>query len=78
MKYDHTVITLPNDRVYRLHYTKQPYVSGEYPTGGIIIQAWEPSMNSGTGGWSFIDNSPDEECVNNFLKAMERLKNHQE
>ena len=68
------IITLKNGRIYRLVDTKEPYINGEYPKGGIIIFAWSSELNSGNGMWVYIDNSPDEECVKNFLSAMERLK----
>ena len=57
------IVTLDNGRTYRIINTGQPYVSGEYPTGGFVIQTWLP-----TGIWSYIDNSPDMECVEQFLR----------
>lgn len=60
--------TLSNGRIYRVLDTGTPYAGGEYPYGGFHISVKLPS-----GNWSYIDNSPDEECVRNFLKAARRL-----
>lgn len=59
---------LPNGRIYRIFDTGKPYDhTSENPNGGFIIYLFA------NGRWNYIDHSPDEECVNNFLKAAERL-----
>ena len=60
--------TLPNGRSYRVSDTGREYESGEYPTGGLHIAVQLPS-----GQWGYIGNSPDAECVRNFLRAAARL-----
>lgn len=60
--------TLANGRTYRISDTGRQYEPGEYPTGGFHIAVQLPS-----GQWSYIDNSPDAECVRNFLRAAARL-----
>ena len=59
---------LENGRTYRISDTGQPYVKGEYPSGGFHIEALLSS-----GAWSYIDNSPDLECVENFLRGVALL-----
>lgn len=66
---------LKNGRVYRVIDTGLPYKNGEYPSDGFHICVLLPGkMITDENGWGYIDNSPDQECVNNFLKAAERLK----
>ena len=64
--------TLPNGRRYRLVDTGT-YISGEYPSGGIVIHTWEPRLNQGKGMWAYIDNSPDEETAKGFLRLASAL-----
>ena len=66
------VIELSNGRVYRLTDAGE-YIHGEYPEGGIKICTWDARLNEGNGGWMYVDNSPDVECVRNFLHAASRL-----
>lgn len=63
---------LPNGRKYRLTHSGEPYKNGEYPSGGIKICAWDDRINNGS--WIYIDNTPDEETLSNFLKAVSRNK----
>lgn len=60
---------LPNGRTYQVIDTRQPFVDGEYPSGGFVIKALLVHSNE----WSYVDNSPDETCVQNFLRAAARL-----
>ncbi len=60
------VYKLKNGKVFCVTDTKQPYINGEYPSGGFLIRILKSDDN-----WSFIDYSPNEECVANFLKASE-------
>jgi hypothetical protein len=46
-----------------------PYTLKEYPEGGIIIHGRNPHKNT----WEFVDDSPNMECVENFLKAAAEL-----
>lgn len=59
-----------NGRRYIITDTKKPYVGGEYPLGGFLIR----TLFSNKTGWSYIDNSPDEKTVLNFLNAASMLK----
>jgi len=63
-----TFYLLPNGRIYRVSYSGRPYTGGEYPCGGYLICLQKPNCD-----WWYIDNSPDEECVQNFLKSASRL-----
>lgn len=63
---------LANGRMYRL-LDHGEFHSGEYPTGGIHISAWDPRINQGAGGWTYIDNSPDSSCALGFLRSAARL-----
>lgn len=60
---------LKNGRRYRVTDTGQPYVGGEYPSGGLLIRGWNPSRQD----WDFIDHSPSQQCVDHFLTAAEKL-----
>jgi hypothetical protein len=62
--------TLSNGRIYMLS-DRGPYISGEYPSGGVHIVAWEPRCNGGQ--WVYIDYAPDEECARAFLDHARRL-----
>lgn len=59
--------TFANGRRYKVVDTQQPYKDGEYPSGGFHIAVWHKD------NWSYIVNSPNEECVMNTLIAFERL-----
>jgi hypothetical protein len=67
------VHTLPNGRRYKITDTGQPYLSGEYPQGGLHIATWEPRLNDGAGDWVYIDNAPDETCARDFLRLAAQL-----
>jgi hypothetical protein len=60
--------TLRNGRKYKITNTGKPYRQEEYPPGGFTIHGWNPTKQR----WDFIDDSPDMDCVANFLKAAER------
>lgn len=64
---------LPNGRKYLLIDTMEEYQGGEYPSGGVVIKAWEPRGNKGDGIWAYIDNSPDMGTARKFLEAAARL-----
>lgn len=68
MDCDTTYHTLNNGRTYAVKNTKAPYQDGEYPYGGFIICRILPN-----GKENYIDNAPSLDCVNNFLRAAERL-----
>jgi hypothetical protein len=59
---------MANGRTYQVIDTGRPFVDGEYPSGGFVINVLLPS-----GEWSFIDNAPDETRVQNYLRAAARL-----
>ena len=61
------IVRLKNNRMYRIIDTKKPYQSGEYPSGGFTI-----STCIHKNFWSYLDNSPDRETLNNFLEALAR------
>lgn len=67
-KEDCTIYDLPNGNRYKVVDSKLPYRLTEQPSGGFVI--WHEYAK---GKWGYIDNSPNMECVNNFLKAA--LKN---
>lgn len=58
-----------NGRRYKVTDSGKPYVRGEYPTGGYLITVWSRTAQM----WQYIDNSPDLECVANFLRAAAQL-----
>lgn len=60
-----------NGRKYKVSETNVPYKGGEYPIGGFLIHVWHKDH------WSYIDNSPDEIAVKQFLKSAERLSEEQ-
>lgn len=60
---------LKNGRRYRVADTGQPYIGGEYPSGGLLIWGWNPRRQD----WDYIDNSPSQQCADHFLAAAERL-----
>jgi hypothetical protein len=64
-----TIYTLANGRVYKVVDTGREYIDGEYPSGGFLITTQLVISKE----WSFIDYSPDAECVANFLRFAERL-----
>lgn len=64
-----TIHALANGRTYKVADTRQPYVDGEYPSGGFVIHALLVHSKE----WSYIDNSPNEDCVQSFLRAAARL-----
>jgi hypothetical protein len=59
---------LTNGRTYRITDTGQPYTNGEYPSGGLLI-----CVLLRDDDWSYVDNSPDEDCAKNFLRAASKL-----
>lgn len=61
--------TFPNGRTYKVVDTRKPYEHGEYPSGGFLIT----TLLLQSKQWSFIDHAPDQECVDNFLRAAARL-----
>ena len=61
---------LPNGRVYKVRNTLEAYKNGEYPSGGFLITTLFRLPDE----WLFIDYSPDEESVTNYLKAAARLE----
>lgn len=63
------IYTLDNGRVYKVVDTGREYVDGEYPSGGFLITAQLVVSKE----WSFIDFSPNADCVANFLRVAERL-----
>lgn len=60
--------------IYKIFNTGEPYVDGEYPTGGYDIHAYDRLSEE----WRYIDNSPDFECLEACLKAFNRKSPAQE
>jgi len=63
------IYVLENGRIYRTTDTGKPYVTGEYPSGGIHI-----AMLLESGRWGYLDNSPDTETVTELMRALARLR----
>lgn len=64
---DSVIHELKNGRKYKVIDTGTPYVRGEYPSGGFVI------FTDLNGKWAYVANSPDENCVKDFLRLAERL-----
>lgn len=62
-----TVVDLPNGKCFKIVDTGKPYVDGEYTSGGIAIYRKNPD-----GLFIWLDNSPDMECVQAFLRMASR------
>jgi hypothetical protein len=69
--FDVRIFELKNGRKYRVTNTNSPYVNDEYPSGGFAIHVWADNFKNPQ--WIFVDHSPNEETVQNFLKSAERL-----
>ncbi len=70
VEYEHV---LDNGRKYKLVDTGTPYKAGEYPSGGILLHAWEPRSKGGEGAWVYVDHSPDAGTAREFLRHASRL-----
>ena len=59
----------PNGRMYMVKDTGEPYVVGEYPSGGLTINLWIERSKR----WGYLCSSPDANCAWKSLNSFERL-----
>lgn len=61
-----------NGRKYRISNTERMYMNKEYPDGGFVIDCWI-ATDVTTGYWVYLDHSPNDETLREFIVALERL-----
>lgn len=61
---------LANGKKYQVWHTGNPYINGEYPTGGYTVLNWMPCYKE----WILATISPNLECLEEFFRLVSRNK----